>query len=134
MVTITASYAALLSLLFVVLSRNVIMARRRRRVALGAEGDPELLRHVRAQGNFAEYTPLAVILMAFSEIQGLMPVLVHALGLSLLTGRGLHAFGLSRSPEDFRFRVAGMSLTFAVLGLGAVANLLLSAEVWFFGA
>jgi uncharacterized membrane protein YecN with MAPEG domain len=133
MVTITAFYAALLSLLFIVLSRNVIVQRRRQRVALGAEGNPELLRRVRAQDNFAEYAPLAVILMAFAEIQGLMPVLVHALGSSLLAGRLLHAFGLSRSPEDFRFRVAGMSLTFAVVGVAAIANLVLSAGAWLSG-
>ena len=127
MVTVTALYAALLALLFVLLSRNVIVVRRRRRVALGVEGDPELLRRVRAQGNFVEYAPLALVLMALAEIQGLMPLLVHALGLSLLMGRSLHAFGVSRSPEDFRFRVSGMALTFAVLVLAAAANLMLSA-------
>ena len=57
MVTITAAYAAILAVLFVVLSRNVIVIRRRRRIAIGAESDPDLLRRVRAQGNFAEYAP-----------------------------------------------------------------------------
>ena len=127
MVAITGIYAALLTLLFVGLSRNVIITRRRQRIALGTEGDPELLRRARAQGNFAEYAPLAIILMSLAEIQGLMPLLVHALGVSLLMGRSLHAFGLSRSPEDLRFRVAGMALTFAVLVLAAAANLMLSA-------
>ena len=84
------------------------------------------MRRVRAQGNFAEYAPLSLILIAFAEIQGLPPLLVHGLGLALLVARGLHAFGLSRTPEDYRFRVTGMSLTFAVLALGAVANLVLS--------
>ncbi len=134
MISITAFYAALLTLLFVVLSRNVIAYRRRQRIAIGAEGDPDLLRRVRAQGNFAEYVPLAVVLIAFAEIQGLMPLLVHALGLVLLTGRLVHAFGLTRTPEDFRFRVTGMALTFAVLALAAIANLALSARGWLSGA
>ena len=126
MVTITAAYAAILAVLFVVLSRNVIVIRRRRRIAIGAESDPDLLRRVRAQGNFAEYAPLAIVLIALAEIQGLTSVMVHGLGLALLAGRILHAVGLSRTPEDFRFRVSGMALTFAVLSVGAVANLILS--------
>lgn len=133
MVDITALYAALLTLLFVVLSRNVIVYRRRRRIAIGAEGDPELLSRVRAQGNFAEYVPLAVVLVAFVEIQGLMPLLIHALGLVLLTGRLVHAVGLTRTPEDFRFRTTGMALTFVVLSVAAIANLVLSARVWLSG-
>ena len=133
MVDITAFYAALLTIIFVVLSRNVIVHRRRLRIAIGAEGDPDLLRRVRAQGNFAEYVPLAVVLIAFAEIQGLMPLFIHALGLALLTGRLVHAFGLTRSPEDFRFRVTGMALTFAALALAAIANLVLSARIWLSG-
>ena len=79
MVVTTAVYAALLTAVFVLLSRNVIVYRRRQRIAIGAEGDPDLLRRVRAQGNFAEYVPLAIILIAFTEIQGLAPLLVHTL-------------------------------------------------------
>lgn len=126
MVGVTAFYAALLAGLFIVLSRNVILHRRRQRIALGDEGDADLLRRVRIQGNFAEYVPLAILLIALAEIQGLPPVVVHAFGLALLAGRSLHAAGLSRTPEDFRFRVAGMALTFAVLALAALANLVLS--------
>ena len=130
MVGITAFYAAILSFLFVWLSRNVIVARRRQRVALGDGGHTELLRRMRAHGNFAEYVPFALVLMALGEIQGLYPILVHALGLILLIGRCLHAYGVSRTPEDFRFRVTGMALTFSVLALAAVANLTISAGLW----
>ena len=134
MISITAFYAALLALVFVALSRNVILYRRRQRIAIGAEGDAGLLRRVRAQGNFAEYVPLALVLIAFAEIQGLMPPLIHALGLALLTGRLVHAYGLTRTPENFRFRVTGIALTFAVLALAAIANLFLSLRVWLSGA
>ena len=65
--------------------------------------------------------------MALAEIQGLAPVVVHALGLALLAGRCLHAVGLSRTPEDYRFRTAGMGLTFAVLSIAAIANFAFSA-------
>ena len=125
-VALTAFYAALLTFLYLVLCRNVIAYRRKNRIALGAEADPALLRRVRVQSNFAEYVPLALVLIAFAETQGLAPVLIHALGLALLSGRCLHAIGVSREPEDFRFRVSGMALTFGALCLAAVANLILS--------
>jgi len=131
--SVTPLYAAVATLLFVLLSFRVIGVRRSAGVALGDGGDRLPMRRLRAHGNFAEYAPLAIVLMAFAEIQGLMAILVHVLGSALLVGRGLHAFGVSRTPEDFRFRVAGMSLTFAVLGLAAVANLMLSADAWVSG-
>ncbi len=130
MVDITAFYAAVLSLLFIWLSRNVIAARRRQRVPLGDGGHPELLRRMRAQGNFAEYAPFALVLLAFAEIQGLTPIGVHALGLTLLVARCLHAYGVSRTPENFRFRVSGMAMTFGVLAVAAVANIVLSVGFW----
>ncbi len=130
MVDITAFYAAVLSLLFIWLSRNVIAARRRQRVALGDGGHPELLRRMRAQGNFAEYAPFALVLLAFAEIQGLTPIGVHALGLTLLVGRCLHAYGVSRTPENFRFRVSGMAMTFGMLAVAAIANIVLSVGLW----
>ncbi len=48
--------------------------------------------------------------------------------ISLLAGRIVHAVGLSRTDEDFRFRVAGMWLTFSVLFLAAIANVILSTS------
>jgi uncharacterized membrane protein YecN with MAPEG domain len=38
----------------------------------------------------------------------------------LLIGRVLHAFGISQAEENYRFRVAGMALTFVALISGAL--------------
>ena len=108
---------------FLILSVRVIACRRRQNVALGAEGDPELLRRVRVQGNFAEYVPLALVLIALAELQGSPGWLIHGLGGALFIGRLTHAFGVSRAPENFRYRVTGMTLTFAVLAVAVVINL-----------
>lgn len=123
---VTPTYAALLGLLFAYLSVRVISARRRARVALGDGGDRALLRRQRVQGNFAEYVPLVLVLMTLVELQGAPAPLLHAIGLALLAGRLVHAIGVSREPEPFRLRVAGMALTFAALIGGAVANLALA--------
>lgn len=129
MLPATGLYAAALTGLFVALSLRVIGARRRYRVALGAS-HRMVERAVRAQGNFAEYVPLALILLALLELNGLPAWALHALGVTLLVGRTLHAWGISQEPETFRFRVTGMALTFTVLGVEAAALLGLTAAAW----
>jgi len=121
---VTPIYAALLALLFVFLSLRTIRLRRRHRVALGDGDNPELRRAMRAHANFAEYVPFALLLVYFVERDGAHLALVHALGLALLAGRLLHAWGVSQPREDFRFRVTGMVLSFGVLLTAALLLLL----------
>ena len=121
---VTALYAALLAPLFVLLSVRVIGGRREARTALGDGGDPALLRRMRVHANFAEYAPFALLLLALAESLGTRTWLLHVIGAILLIGRLLHAAGVSRHPEIPRLRVAGMALTFAAIGVGALACLL----------
>lgn len=123
MIAITPIYASLVALLFVLLSLRVIAVRRRSRVPLGDGGDPILLRRLRAHGNFAEYAPLVIVLMALAELQGAVAIVLHMIGGLLLGGRLVHAFGVSQEPENYRLRVIGMALTFTALIMGALANL-----------
>lgn len=120
---ITPIYAGLLALLFVALSFRVIGYRRQAKVALGDGGDALLTRRLRVHGNFAENAPLALLLMTLAEIQSMPAALLHVLGLALLSGRLLHAYGVSCEPEDYRFRVIGMVMTLSVLMVGAAINL-----------
>jgi uncharacterized protein len=114
-----ALYAALLALLYICLSVRTIGLRRKLQLALGAGDRPEMLRAMRVHANFAEYVPLALILIYLVEAQGAAVWLVHALGAALLMGRCLHAHGVSQAKENFAFRVTGMVLTFTVLSVSA---------------
>lgn len=120
-------YASLLALLFVVLSVRVIRLRRRYRIAIGDAGDAAVLRAMRVHSNFAEYVPLCLIMIYLVETHLGWAWLVHALGLGLLLARLAHAWGVSQAREDFRFRVFGMVVTFAVLLVSALCLLLTSA-------
>lgn len=113
--TATPLYAALLALLFIALSVRTIRLRRRHRIAVGDGNNPELRRAMRVHANFAEYAPLALLLVYFVETGGAPALLVHAFGIALLAGRMLHAWGVSQPREDFRYRVSGMVLTFGVI-------------------
>lgn len=120
---VTPPYAAALAILFFALSVRTLRLRRRLRIPIGDGGNAEMLRVMRVHSNFAEYVPLTLLLLLALEWAGAPPILVHALCLCLLTGRCAHAFGVSKPREDFRYRVFGMSLTFAAL-VGAAVSLL----------
>ncbi len=120
----TPIYAGLLGLLFLALSIRVIRRRRAIRVGLGDGGDRLLIRLQRTHGNFAEYVPLVLVLMLAAELQGTPVWAVHGIGLLLLAGRAVHAFGFGREPEVAGCRVAGMSMTFTALACAAIAVLL----------
>jgi len=121
--TVIPAYAALLALLFIALSIRTIRARRAHKVAIGTGGHAALERAIRVHANFAEYVPLALLLLTMAELRGVPALVLHALALALLVGRCAHAWGVSQTPEDFRFRVTGMLSTFAVIGLTALALL-----------
>lgn len=126
----TALWAALLAPLFLWLSVRVIGQRRRARVAIGTGDDAALERAVRAQANFVEYAPFALLLMALAEAGGAPGWLLHPVGAALLAGRVAHGWGIVRTPEDFRFRIFGMMATFAAIGIGAVACLVAGTTGW----
>jgi len=118
--TITALYAGVLAPIYVLLAVRVIANRRRAKIALGDGGEPAMLRCMRVQANFAEYVPLALILMGLAENLGTPGFVLHLAGIALVAGRALHAYGVSQECEVFTYRVTGMALTFTtILGLGA---------------
>jgi uncharacterized protein len=117
-------YAALLAFLFVGLSVRTLKLRRSLKIGLGDAGNAQMLRAMRVHSNFAEYVPLALIMIHFVEMQAAPALLVHALGLGLLLGRLSHAWGVSQTKENYNFRVAGMAMTFTAL-LASAGYLLL---------
>ena len=124
---VTPIYTSLLALLFLVLSWRVIAHRRANKLNLGDQGDKQMLKRIRAQGNCAEYAPIGLLLLLVAELQGAPASALHLLGLALLLGRGLHAYGVSSSPQNYG-RQAGMILTLvmiAVTALGLLAHTLI---------
>jgi uncharacterized protein len=123
---ITAFYASLLAALFVILSARVIGWRREHRIELGDGEDRQLLRRMRVHANFAEYVPITLILMALAESMTPPRPILHLVGIALVVGRLMHAYGLSQSPQNLRLRVGGMMLTLMALGVAAMVCFTLS--------
>jgi uncharacterized membrane protein YecN with MAPEG domain len=123
---ITAFYASLLTLLFLLLSARVMAQRREARVEIGHGESLQLLRRMRVHANFAEYVPFALVLMLLAESLKAPSLVLHLLGLTLVEARIVHAYGLSQTPHIQRLRVLGMTLTFGVIGTAAAICFLLA--------
>lgn len=114
-VTITPLFAALLGLIFFFLSLRTSLERRRARVSIGDGGDKGLLMAIRAHGNFIEYVPISLLLMAFLEMRAVSIYVIMVLGTMLVAGRCLHAIGISRANANIRLRQIGAGLSLLVL-------------------
>ena len=123
MLLVTSIIAATLTIIFIKLSFNVISLRRKNKVGLGSGGHEDLERAIRAQGNFAEYVPFGIILIACLELNGAPWWLVLVPGIFLIIGRLVHAKGINTPPPDFSLRVLGMKFTFNTLIALAGLNL-----------
>lgn len=118
---ITSIYASLAVLLIVRLSISVIKLRREYRISLGDGGNEELQLAIRTHANALEYIPITLLLLLMLELNGAPKILIHLLGLVLMTGRIIHTIGLS--GKDLQKRVLGMQITvFLLIGL-AILNL-----------
>ena len=115
---ITSIFAAIFALMLVPLSMRVGILRFREKIWLLDGGNEELTRRMRVHGNFIEYVPLALLLLALVELGGASSGLVWGLGSALLAARLTHAIGLSLSPTSLG-RGIGANGTFAVLLVSA---------------
>lgn len=112
---VTSLYAALLALLLIVLSIRIIRQRWINRVGIGVGESKALEMAVRVHGNFVEFVPFALIMMALMEIAGANLMFLHALGGLLFVARISHAIGLTLSAGTSIYRMVGVLGTFSVL-------------------
>jgi len=131
MLIVTTMIACILAVLFIRLSFGVIRLRRHHKVGLGSGGVDDLERAIRAQANFAEYVPIALILIACLEFNGAPLWLIAIFGIAFVIGRVIHAKGMNQPPPHFRDRVIGMKFTITTLIMLVVFNLAwLLLQLW----
>lgn len=123
---ITPLYAALLTILLLVLLARVIRLRWKYRVGIHDGGHAELARAIRVHGNFIETAPWVLMLMLMMELMHAPDFLLHGFGVLLLLGRMMHAWGLTHYAGSSPGRMGGMIITNTLFIVGAVACLWLS--------
>ena len=123
MMHITLIYGGLLGLLFLLLSFWVVKRRAQFKVMIGEGEAPEMLSAIRAHGNFAEYVPLTLLLMALCELAGVGALWLHLGGVLLLAGRILHAIGIQIPRAPNMPRLFGTLFFWLSLGIFSVLAL-----------
>jgi hypothetical protein len=122
---VTSLYAALSALLYLALSLRVVRLRMKLGQPFGDAGSDGLTRAVRVHGHFAEYMPLALVLLLLLEMTRWPAWALHGYGILLLASRLVHAIGLMRVPEHLGWRLAAMVITLHLFA-GAALGLLVA--------
>lgn len=89
-----ALWIALNALFLIFISWRVGRTRIKNKINLGDGGNEEMQRAIRAQGNYVEYAPAALLGLAVLAGLGLGAVYVHILGAAFLLARIFHLVGL----------------------------------------
>ena len=117
---ITPIYAALLTPILVFLILRVVRLRKMHKIGLGDGDNMDLIRAVRAHGNFVETTPWVLLLMTLLDIQGGNTYLMHFIGIALLAGRLCHLYAIHKGTV--KLRMAGMMLTMTAMMVAGLYN------------
>lgn len=75
--------------------------------------------------NFVEYVPMALILIAFVEMNSAPDYAIHGFGVALLAARGSHAVGISNESGKILFRGLRAVVTALVTVVAAIWNIYL---------
>ena len=116
------------AVLLIALNFRTIAYRRSHRISLADGGDKQLLQRMRVHANCAEYAPTGLLSTALAESLAAPGLLLHAIGLTLMAGRTLHAYGMSQSPQVMPLRLGGMVLTFRAIGAASLVAAFLSIQ------
>ncbi len=125
-IQISLIYAAVLAIIFVILSVRVIKNRFGFQVILGDGGHHNLNIAIRTHANFSEYIPLTLILLMGVEHLGYPQTLVHSFGIILVLARVGHIAGLATKNGAGIFRPIGVVMTLSLIVISASLILLRS--------
>ncbi len=120
---ITAFYALILATIMVILAFRVSLMRAKTGITLGDGNNPKMLERIRIHGNFTEFVPTALVLLALVEMNGAPSIWLHLIGGTMLLGRLAHPLGVHATPGRGNLRIAGtllseISIVIAVIYLG----------------
>jgi uncharacterized membrane protein YecN with MAPEG domain len=115
MPVVTALYAGILGLMAIPIAMRAGFTRARLNISVGDGGNRDLLLAMRRHANFAEWVPLALILIALLEMNIALKLPIHILGAVLVAARASHAFALRADTMQGVGRLFGAMSTALVV-------------------
>ncbi|GJL91881.1 MAPEG family protein [Hyphococcus sp.] len=107
-------WVGLNALLLIYISARVGMARGKHKVSLGDGGNPDMVKAIRAQGNYIEYAPAAIGGLVLLALLNTSVLAIHILGGVFFFGRVAHLLGLGMGVWG-QGRMVGTVLTMLTL-------------------
>ena len=120
--TVTLVTTSVMGLIMIWLAARVIAGRVKGDVIIGDGENADLLYRIRAQGNFAEYTPLFLILLGALELSAGNQTVLMVLAVVFVVARILHVFGMGENA-NLKFRQIGMIATFLSIAVASIYGL-----------
>jgi uncharacterized membrane protein YecN with MAPEG domain len=117
---VTSLYAGLLGLMAIAVAFPAGTMRGKLDIPLGDGGNRDLLLAMRRHANFAEWVPIALIVIALLEMDGVTKVAIHSLGAGLVFVRACHALGLRRDSMSGAGRFVGAMGTVLVVVVASI--------------
>ncbi|MEJ6710401.1 MAG: MAPEG family protein, partial [Amylibacter sp.] len=117
---ITPLYAAFLAVIFLVYTMRVIKARSAAGLSILHGDDMELALKVRIHANFADFVPIALIVLMLAEMSGGNGIAVHVAGALLIASRILIPFGMDLVKFAHPLRIIGKLGTHISIGISVV--------------
>lgn len=115
--------ASILGLILITLSFLCVRERFRKKIEIGDGDNPTMQRLIRAQANFTEYVPLALIIIALLEANQAPTILTYGLATLLVVGRILHPLGFIRKKGRTFGRFFGTLATLLTILIGCFYGL-----------
>ena len=123
---ISILFTIIFIIFYLILTIITIKARKSTKVAYGDEGNKELIKAVRAHGNFFEFTVFFIISSFLLEILDANQIYVLFVNIVFLLGRISHAYSMLK--EKILFRVIGMMATLNIYALNCIYLLYLYVQ------
>lgn len=121
---ITLVTASVLGLVFIWLCTRVIASRVDNEIAIGDNGNTDLIYRIRTQGNFTEYVPIFVIILGLLEFNGANPTALIVLATLFVGARLIHVPGMGEQA-NLKFRQTGIIGSFTSIGAASLYGLFL---------
>ncbi|MBW7471473.1 MAPEG family protein [Marinobacter sp. M216] len=127
-IPVTGVFAAVIGILLLVLSGQVVKFRLKYSKGMGITDDRDFEAAVRAHANLVEYAPIGLLMLAVAELNGVPSGLVYWSGMTLVVGRVLHAWGMINGRGKPHWaRMIGIIMTWLAILATAI---LLVWNVW----